>query len=93
VFIVQAYQTSQQVVLHGGISFGKWRSSFAGSSDSKTNVQSACALNTSYVGSCRLTNFCFQPRFCTQWNGMQLYKSEAHVQDFERGLIFKIGQM
>jgi hypothetical protein len=24
---------------------------------------------------------------------MQLYKSEAHVQDFERGLIFKIGQM
>jgi hypothetical protein len=26
--------------------FGKWRSSFAGSSDGKMNVQSACALNT-----------------------------------------------
>jgi hypothetical protein len=46
VFLVQAYQTSQYVVLRGGIFLGKWRSSFAGSSDGKRNVQSACALNT-----------------------------------------------
>jgi hypothetical protein len=46
VFIVQAYQTSQHVVPRGGIFLGKWRSSFAGSSDGKMNVQSACALNT-----------------------------------------------
>jgi hypothetical protein len=44
-----AYQTSQYVVLHSGIFLGKWRSSFAGSSNSKINVQSACALNTQYV--------------------------------------------
>jgi hypothetical protein len=44
-FIVQAYQTSQHVVPRGG----KWRSSFAGSSDGKMNVQSACALNTRYL--------------------------------------------
>jgi hypothetical protein len=42
VFIVQAYQASQFVVPRGG----KWRSSFAGNSDGKMNVQSACALNT-----------------------------------------------
>jgi hypothetical protein len=48
VFIVQAYQTSQYVVPRGGIFLGKWRSSFAGSSDEKMNVQSACALNTEY---------------------------------------------
>jgi hypothetical protein len=41
----QAYQTSQYVVPCGGIFLGKWHSSFAGSSDSKMNVQSACALN------------------------------------------------
>jgi hypothetical protein len=46
VFIVQAYQISQYVVPRGGIFLGKWRSSFAGSSDGKINVQSACALNT-----------------------------------------------
>jgi hypothetical protein len=46
VFIVQAYQTSQYVVLRGSIFLGKWRSSFAGSSDGKMNVQSACAPNT-----------------------------------------------
>jgi hypothetical protein len=46
VFIVQTYQTSQYVVLRGGIFLGKWRSSFAGSSDGKMNVQSACTLNT-----------------------------------------------
>jgi hypothetical protein len=34
-FIVQAYQTSQYVVPLGGIYFGKWRSTFAGSSDVK----------------------------------------------------------
>jgi hypothetical protein len=45
---MQAYQTSQYVVPRGGILLGKWRSSFAGSSDSKMNVQSACALNTRY---------------------------------------------
>jgi hypothetical protein len=48
VFIVQAYQISQYVVPRGGIFLGKWRSSFAGSSDRKMNVQSACALNTRY---------------------------------------------
>jgi hypothetical protein len=46
VFIVQAYQTSQYVVPLGGIFLGKWHSPFAGSSDGKMNVQSACALNT-----------------------------------------------
>jgi hypothetical protein len=48
VFIVQAYQTSQYVVPRGGIFLGKWRSSFAGSSGGKMNVQSACAQNTQY---------------------------------------------
>jgi hypothetical protein len=48
VFIVQAYQTSQYVVLRGSIFLGKWRSSFAGSSEGKMNVQSACALSTRY---------------------------------------------
>jgi hypothetical protein len=45
-FIVQAYQTSQCVLPRGGIFLGKWRSSFAGNSNGKMNVQSACALNT-----------------------------------------------
>jgi hypothetical protein len=49
VFIVQAYQTTQYVVPCGGIFLGKWRSSFAGSSDGKMNVQSACALNIRYM--------------------------------------------
>jgi hypothetical protein len=40
VFIVQAYQTSQYVVPCGGIFLGKWRSSFAESSNGKMNVQS-----------------------------------------------------
>jgi hypothetical protein len=48
VFIVQAYQTSWYVVLHGGIFLGKWHRSFAGSSDCKMNVLSAYALNTQY---------------------------------------------
>jgi hypothetical protein len=48
VFIVQAYQTSQCVVPRGDMFLGKWRSSFAGSSDGKMNVQSTCALNTRY---------------------------------------------
>jgi hypothetical protein len=34
------------VVLRCGIFLGKWRSSFAGSSGGRMNVQSACALNT-----------------------------------------------
>jgi hypothetical protein len=46
VFIVQAYQTPQYVVPGGRIFLGKWRSYFAGSSDGKMNVQSACTLNT-----------------------------------------------
>jgi hypothetical protein len=49
VFIVQAYQTSLYVVPRGSIFLGKWRRSFAGSSDGKTNIQSACALNTPYI--------------------------------------------
>jgi hypothetical protein len=44
----QAYQSSQYVVPHGSIFLGKWRSTFAGSSNGKMNVQSACALNTLY---------------------------------------------
>jgi hypothetical protein len=36
------------VVPRGGIFLGKWCSSFAGSSDGKMNVPSACALNTRY---------------------------------------------
>jgi hypothetical protein len=48
VFFVQDYQTSQYVVPRGGISLDKWRSSFAGNSDGKMNVQSACAQNTRY---------------------------------------------
>jgi hypothetical protein len=48
VFIVQAYQISQYAVPCGGIFLSKWRSSFAGSSDGKMNVQSACAVNTRY---------------------------------------------
>jgi hypothetical protein len=47
-FIVRAYQTSQYVVPRGGIFLGKWLSSFAGNSDGKMNVLSACALNTRY---------------------------------------------
>jgi hypothetical protein len=42
----QAHRTSQYVVLHGSIFDSKWRSTFAGSSDGKMNVQSACALHT-----------------------------------------------
>jgi hypothetical protein len=49
VFIPQAYQTSHYVVPRGGIFLGKWRSSFAGNSDGKMDVQSACALNTRYT--------------------------------------------
>jgi hypothetical protein len=48
---LQAYQTSQYVVPHSGIFLGKWRSTFAGSSDGKMNVQSACTLNTLYFSS------------------------------------------
>jgi hypothetical protein len=42
----QAYQTSQYVVPR---ILGKWRSTFAGSSDGKMNVQSACDLNILYM--------------------------------------------
>jgi hypothetical protein len=34
----EAYQTSQYVVPRDGIFLGKWRSTFAGSSDRKMNV-------------------------------------------------------
>jgi hypothetical protein len=44
----QAYQTSQYVLKRSGIFLGKWRSTFAGSSDGEMNVQSACALYTRY---------------------------------------------
>jgi hypothetical protein len=37
------------VVPRGDIFLGKWRSSFAGNSEGKMNVQSACALNTWYI--------------------------------------------
>jgi hypothetical protein len=47
-FTVQVYQTSQYAVSRGGIFLGKWRSSFAESSDGKINIQSACAVNTRY---------------------------------------------
>jgi hypothetical protein len=45
---LQAYQTFQYVAPLGGIFLDKWRSTFAGSSDGKMNVQSACALTTLY---------------------------------------------
>jgi hypothetical protein len=48
VFIVLAYQASQYVMPRGSICLSKRRSSFAGSSDGKMNVQSACTLNTLY---------------------------------------------
>jgi hypothetical protein len=48
-FIVQAYQASQYVVPSGGVFLGKWRSSFAGNSGGKMNVQSACALDNRYI--------------------------------------------
>jgi hypothetical protein len=67
VFIVQAYQTSQYVVPRGGIFLGKWRSSFAGSSDGKMNAQSACALNTQYkqyILEMQLCRFLFESPLC-----------------------------
>jgi hypothetical protein len=39
-FIVQVYQTSQYVVPCGGIFLGKWRSSFAGSSECPISLRS-----------------------------------------------------
>jgi hypothetical protein len=48
----QAYHTSQYMVPRGGLFFGKWRSTLAGSSDGKMNVQSACALNILYMPIC-----------------------------------------
>jgi hypothetical protein len=44
----QAYRTSQHVMPIDGIFLGKWCSIFAGSSDGKMNIQSACALNILY---------------------------------------------
>jgi hypothetical protein len=64
----QAYQTSQYVVPRGGIFFGKWRSSFARSSDGNINAQSACALNTRYVVACR-------PVAAQRPRDKQIYKS------------------
>jgi hypothetical protein len=58
-FIVQANQTSQYVVPCGGVFLGKWRSTFAGSSGGKMNVQSACALNTRYYS---ITNCTFHEK-------------------------------
>jgi hypothetical protein len=45
----QAHQTFQYAVPRGNIFLGKWRSTFAESSDGKMNVQSACALNTLHI--------------------------------------------
>jgi hypothetical protein len=45
----QAYKTSQYMVPRGGIFLGKWYSTFAGNSDGKMDVQSACALYTPYM--------------------------------------------
>jgi hypothetical protein len=47
----QAYQTSQYAMPRCGIFLGKWRSSFAGKSGGKMNVQTACALNILYIHS------------------------------------------
>jgi hypothetical protein len=69
VFIVQAYQTSQYVVRRGDISLGKWRSSFAGSSDGKMNVQSACAPNTRYMTIARQRLAKHVPERCAVNNG------------------------
>jgi hypothetical protein len=41
----------QYVVPRGGIFLGKWRSSFAGNSDCKMDIQSACSLNTLFIAS------------------------------------------
>jgi hypothetical protein len=46
---LQAYQTSQYVVPCGSIFLDEWRSAFAGNSDGKMNVQSACSLNTLHI--------------------------------------------
>jgi hypothetical protein len=61
VFIVQAYQSSQYVVPRGGIFLGKWRTAFAGSSDGKMNIYSACALNTRYYLLTLLPHCMFRP--------------------------------
>jgi hypothetical protein len=47
-YTVFIMETSQDLVPRGGIFLGKWRSSFARSSNGKMNVQSACAPNTPY---------------------------------------------
>jgi hypothetical protein len=44
-----AYQTSEYAVPGGGIFLGKWRSTFAGSSEGRMNVHLACALNILYI--------------------------------------------
>jgi hypothetical protein len=41
VLFMQAYQISQYTMQRGGIFLGKWRSSFAGSSDGKMCSQPA----------------------------------------------------
>jgi hypothetical protein len=46
---VQAYQTSQYVVPRGGILLGKWRSSFAGTSDGKMNLQGVHPVVLAYT--------------------------------------------
>jgi hypothetical protein len=39
----------QYVVPRGGLFLGKWRSTFAGSSDSKINVRTTCTQNILYM--------------------------------------------
>jgi hypothetical protein len=64
-FIVQAYYTSQYVAPRGGIFLDKWLSSFAGNSDGKMNVQSACALKPCSAPWCSLCLYVFCKKFPT----------------------------
>jgi hypothetical protein len=68
VFIVQAYQTPQYVVPRGGILRGKWRSSFAESSDGKMNVHSACALNTRRLLLINAASLISEQIYCKKYN-------------------------
>jgi hypothetical protein len=64
-----SYQSSQYVVPRGGIFLGKWRSTFAESSDSKMNVQSAYALNTLYMKPIHIVQFYEGLRSDSRWPG------------------------
>jgi hypothetical protein len=72
---VQAYQTSQYVVPHSGIFFGKWRSSFAGNSDGKMNVQSACGLDIPYFKALPEYSLGESTRNLSQWLIRHIFQS------------------